>query len=233
MIMLGPWNGTQGWMFNWTIKWSEQIEPTVRKNYRFLDVAPKHLPDKDFGAWYGYANQDDWWTDTPIKAEVNQAVAYVHYLIEKEYKVVGDYRRIVLAGLSQGASLALEAAIRFPHELGLVLTQRGIVSKERRHSSAKPAKSPYLMFMGEEDHYYGVDLAKKSCRFLRLAGNQVFLKTIPGLDHDSDEGDGRIHEWRLTVRSLAAVLAQKPSGAAEALAKVADSGAPAGWSSCG
>ena len=40
----------------------------------------------------------DWHAETVIEQDVTDAVGYIHKLIEQEYKIVPDYRRIVVAG---------------------------------------------------------------------------------------------------------------------------------------
>lgn len=319
LILLNPWNGTPGFMWNWTFNQSGfggGWRKDVSDHYRVLDVAGKLMPGSDYRAWFGYATSEDWSSDTPIQREVDVAVAYIHHLIEQEYKVVGDYKRIILAGMSQGAGLALEAALNFPKALGLVLSERGIVrsayskvmprhfiharsatSKEQPGSQltsgvvdklkklGKGAKSkedacpkacacavgdktlvngtclhfcseefegvrycgassdysgaasidcrecrepasPYVLMMGKEDHYYGVELAKKSCKFLHEVRAPVLMKAVPGLEHDSDAGAGRGNEMELALDILAAIPTQAPADAFKSLESVTD------WTAC-
>lgn len=226
LIVLNPWNGSSGYMWNWTVNHSGVVDTTVTKQYRIIDVAADFVPGKKYASWFNYKNDDDWWNDEPIPAEVDRAVAYVHHLIESEYKVVGDYRRIVLAGLSQGAALALESALRFPHALGLVISQRGVIGTESK-SRDPLAKSPYVMMMGQDDHYYGVDSARTSCRFVKMYGGQAFLKAIPGLGHNELGGPDRVREQELTLDILKAVANADPADSAKAVAKVTE------WTPCG
>lgn len=204
IIFLGPWNASSGWAWSWFIEGSEKLDPHFRQNYRLLDVVGRYM-DGVHHAWFGY---QDWFGEEPKHNELDLAVAYVHELLEQEYKIIGDYKKIVLAGLSQGANMALESAIRFPHPLGLVFSERGALLPYRRadptvalHSKAILTTS-YVLTMGSSDNYYPKDLVMKCCQSMLNANVPVTIKIMGGLDHYR----WSYREWDLAIKAFGAAM---------------------------
>lgn len=173
---------------NWIMNNSEEIDPRIRKQSRILDVVGRpggmwHDVGIPATAWYGYKDYDDWLKNLPISFEVDQSVAYVHSLIEQEYKVVGDYARIILVGKHQGANIAIESALRFRHSLGMVLSQRGIVLPLRVGSSATVEATPYILTAAAKDDIYPARQIIENSISLQAMHVPVFMKTIPDVDH--------------------------------------------------
>jgi len=202
VILLAPWNGTLGWGRQWVTKNMELVAPSIRQHSRILDVKGRPMPGKGFSAWYGYADDSAWQTEDPIAADVSWAVSYVHSLIEQEFKIVGDYRRITVFGLSQGANLALESVIRFPRPLGLVVSERGVLLPSRRANMTHRtiAATPYVLTIGAADHYYHENVIRECSSYLHKLGASVFMKTIQGLDHYKWNNA----EWQVALNAVAA-----------------------------
>jgi len=234
VILLGPWNASQGWGYLWMIdpKWSSKyasLEPhdfagvqRLRRKMRIVDVVGRNM-DGVAHAWYGYT---DWNNAAPVPYDVDAAIAYVHSLIEMEYAIVGDYRRIALAGLSQGADLALEAAIRFPHQLGMVISMRGALQPWRRVAKknylAAPSGTPFIFSAGGSDHYYTAAISNQCCVAMKTTETHVFLRTFSGLDHESWSK----REWKLTIDSLSLLWSTHPTYVASQLAHTTE------WTPC-
>lgn len=221
LIFLGPWNGTTGFFDWWLVKDFNTSQPSVRNSYRILDAVARKMPANaanqyPYKSWYEYK---DWATETPVASDVDLAVAWVHGLLQQEYGVVGSYERIILGGFSQGANLALEAALRFPHKLGLVFSQRGILLADRKASSDFFVATPYILTAGEHDNVYYANVVKENAKWLRERGAPVYMKTIPGMDHHARNP----LENSLVIKSFVAMLGQAPQ---EALQKLTD------WTDC-
>lgn len=209
IILLGPFNASAGWGMNWIFKSSGQSNPHILQQSRVLDVVGKPAWWEGYGkvtAWYGYPGYDDWLKNVPVAPEVDHAVAYVHHLIEQEYRIVGDYRRIVLVGLHQGGNIALESALRFPHALGLVISQRGIVLPARAQSTKPVAATPYVLTAGGKDDVYPASQIRANAHSLQTMHATVFMKTLPEFDHFK----WSMQESNLVLKSLSAALTEAP-----------------------
>jgi len=183
LIILGPWNSTAGFMNNWVAQDFLALQPQARSTYRILDcVGTKRSSSSyPYTSWYEYTN---WAAETPVMADVDQAVAWVHGLIAQELAIVGSYQNIVLAGFSQGANLALEAAFRFPKPLGLVFSQRGTLLQARRADWTTPLQAtPIIFTAGSTDPVYPEAAVKSNCRWLRRMHVPTYMKTISALGH--------------------------------------------------
>jgi len=91
-----------------------------------------------FNSWFNYT------TDYGGKGENGLALEslldcrrLIHNLIREEVQRVGDPRRVILGGASQGGCVALDAAYTYPEELGGVI---GIVTHLLNCTELSPAK---------------------------------------------------------------------------------------------
>lgn len=185
----------------------------LTNNLRIVDAVGQIIVDDSHyrgmewtHAWYRYVH---WPDGPPIAHELDQAVAIVFNLIEQEYKVVGNYQRIAIAGMSQGADLALEVGLRFPHRLGMVISQRGVLHPSRAHgiqTLAAGAGTPFIMTAGDADQLSPVSLYKQTCASLQRTKTPVYLKTFPGVDHGSFSKP----EWKLIVEAFSLMLSSFP-----------------------
>lgn len=207
LILLGPWNGSAGFFTEWFLDDFEKMEPKAIDKYRILDVVGRKMPSGSewdpypYNSWYEY---EDWHSETVVAHDVDLAVAYVHGLIEEEYAIVGDYRRIVLAGFSQGANVAIEAALRFPHRLGLVLSQRGILLASRKEDWTPVASTPYILTAGADDEVYLEDMVKENCRWLQDMHAPAYMKTLTKVGHYRRSK----RECDLTIKSFVALVSE-------------------------
>lgn len=209
IILLGPFNATSGWGSDWIMSSADGVDPAIRQRCRVLDVIGKPAKWGGMGqvtAWYGYADYEQWYAGVPVAPEVDHAVAYVHALIEQEYKVVGDYRRISVVGLHQGANLALEAAFRFHHPLGLVVSQRGVLIPARLASTEAVPATPYILTSGEKDIVYTDGQIRGDAASLQAKQGLVFMKMLPGFDHFQWSEQ----EATLVLKSISAALSEVP-----------------------
>lgn len=201
VIMLAPWAGEQSWWKEWLgVRFKELLKMQCRV---IVGVGKEYEhPDAIYRGWFSYEN---WQEDIPIQSELDTAVAYVNGLIEQEYRVVQDYRRIVLVGYSQGAALALETGVRFAQPIGLVFSQRGILMEQRLKNVSHFAATPYIFTAGADDNEYWTSTVKEHCDFCRKQGASCFFKVFSGLDHYRCSQ----RENSLLIRAVSAVISRK------------------------
>jgi len=182
----------------------------LTSNLRIVDAVGTIRLAKWSHAWYKYTR---WPDGLPITNEMEEAVDIVFRLIEHEYKIVGDYKRILLAGMSQGADLALEVGIRFPHQLGMVISERGVLHPSRRwrpgkqgnHSLAAPG-TPFILTAGDTDELTPIATYKGDCASLQLMHTPVYFSMQYGLNH----GDFSKPEWKLIIDAFSLMLSGDP-----------------------
>jgi len=179
----------------------------LTNNLRIVDAVGDVKLAKDFYGWYNYAS---WPDGAPVEDELEGAVARVFAIIEHEYKIVGDYKRIAIAGMSQGADLALLVGIRFPQQLGMVVSERGIVmppthAKGNQSLAALPG-TPFVLTGGDADEVTPLATYKGSCASLQLMQAPVYFKSFAGLDHGSFSKP----EWTLLIQIFSTMLSPNP-----------------------
>lgn len=183
----------------------------LRDNWRIVDAVGTIVSGTGF-KWYDYENWEAWPDSPPNANELDMAVANVFHLIEHEYKVIGDYKRIVIAGMSQGADLALEVGIRYPNQLGMVISQRGVLQKKHAErngtqSLAAGPGTPFVLTAGDADELSPLATYKGSCASLQLMQTPVYFKSYPGVDH----GGFCKPEWSLLIQIWSLMLASAPT----------------------
>lgn len=211
IILLSPWDAEK----RWWVEWLKFDFNKLMKDYRVLECSGKDMvhTNATYTGWYAY---EDWEAEVPLAADLDRATSFVHSLIQQERRIVNDYHRIIVAGFSQGAVLALESGLRFPHPLGLVFSQRGMLFAARRRDCGSPAQTPYCMTAGSEDNVYPDYEVEDDVRLLRKAKVPAFWNRIPGLDHYGTSKK----ENELLMRAVQAALSQDPPQSIKALAKL-------------
>lgn len=202
MILLAPWGGEPGWWSEWLGKrWPIMIQGSLRVLECFGRVY-EHS-DADYRGWYGYEN---WHREIPVESELDEAVDFVHNLINQEYSILHDYNRIVVAGYSQGAVLALEQAFRYPMPLGLVVSMRGILLGSRMANNTAVASTTYIFTSGTWDDVYTTHYIEDCCRHSQNLGATTFMREILGLDHYTESE----RENNVLLSATHVVMSQKP-----------------------
>lgn len=212
------WTMTQWWYLatNWASSDQKWCQPScifsaedvaavqnLRNNVRIVDAVGNIVLAKGSHAWYRYTQ---WPDGPPVAEEMETSVTRVFNLIEAEYKIVGDYGRIAIAGLSQGADLALEVGIRFPQRLGMVISERGVLHPLRKGGNfgAGPG-TPFILTAGDSDELSSLDTYKADCVSLQQR-TPTYFKMYQGLDHGSFSKG----EWKLALDAFILMLAPGP-----------------------
>ena len=116
------------------------------------------------------------------EAGLREAVARVGELIAAERTLGIAAARIVIAGFSQGAAVALHAALRHPEPLAGVLALSCYLPLQAtlaaELSEANKA-TPILMCHGQQDPVLPLALGVMACNWLRAAGYRVEWKEYP------------------------------------------------------
>jgi len=100
--------------------------------------------------------------------------------------------RIVLAGFSQGACLALEFAARQPHRYGAVAGFSGALIGPPglpRALAGSLAGTPVFLGCGDRDAHIPVESVRESAAVFRRAHADVIERIYPGMPHTVNEDE--------------------------------------------
>jgi phospholipase/carboxylesterase len=116
------------------------------------------------------------------EAGVRESVAMLVDLIAAERTLGIAPRRIVVAGFSQGAAVALHGALCYPEALGGILALScylPLQSALAAELSEANRATPILMCHGVQDPVLPLALGLAACNWLRAAGYRVEWKEYP------------------------------------------------------
>jgi phospholipase/carboxylesterase len=131
-------------------------------------AAPSALRPRPSGLGFSWTFRDEaeWWVLRAIER------------IKAEHEV--DAQRIILAGFSQGANVALEVGLRHPDRLAGLLPIAGRWDSRLMRSPAAGGPRVYLL-TGERDR--SAATFEEAERALAAAGLEVRLRVVPNLGH--------------------------------------------------
>jgi len=178
----------------------------LTSSLRIVDAVGSIILCKYSHAWYKYTR---WPDGPPVADQLEGAVSNVFQLIEREYSIVGDYKKILIAGMSQGADLAIEVGMRFHSELAMVISQRGVLSAARLEGDQNLAArtgTPFILTAGTADELSSISVYQQTCVSLQLMKYPTYCKWYHGLNH----GDFSNPEWELLMEAFALMLNPNP-----------------------
>jgi phospholipase/carboxylesterase len=131
-------------------------------------------------------------------SHVADSRAQVDALIRRENERGLATERVVLAGFSQGAALALHAGIRYPERLAGILVLSGYeVLPETRESEASPANrhTPMLFCHGIHDPVVPLAGGRLACENHAAPGRDTQWREFPIAHEVSDEEIAVVRDW--------------------------------------
>ena len=126
-------------------------------------------------AWFDIAGLDES-TANYDEAGIYESQRLIDELIEQEIERGIPSDKIVLAGFSQGGSIALHTGLRYPKKLAGILalsTFLPLANKLALEKNIANQNTKIAMFHGNEDHVIAINWAKKSHENLKALGFQV------------------------------------------------------------
>ncbi len=123
-------------------------------------------------AWYDILTMDRGPGREPER-DVRQAAALIEALIAREHERGVSSERIVLAGFSQGAAMALHVGLRHPQRLaGLMVLSGYLVLDDRLDAETHAANADTPMFFGHGSRDDVVPMAGGRHAFERVGGER-------------------------------------------------------------
>ncbi len=138
--------------------------------------APFPFPSDEGGRmWYGFAPEKE----EGILASRRLLFDLLDHLTERE-KVPAE--RLALMGFSQGAVMSLDAGLRYPKKLAMIIALSGYLPFPERLSAEKSAASsgtPILLIHGTDDDVVPADGSRKAHAALVKEGYPARLQEYP------------------------------------------------------
>ena len=131
-------------------------------------------------AWYDITGRDS--NDREDIAGIHKSAIAISELIEREASRGVAYRKIVLAGFSQGCAMSLQVGLRFPHALAGIMALSGYLPLAKSlplEKSEANNKTPIFMAHGVWDAVITPERAEASADILEKLGYQVDWNSYP------------------------------------------------------
>ncbi|WP_292975237.1 dienelactone hydrolase family protein [Nitrosomonas sp.] len=131
-------------------------------------------------AWYDIQDVD--FIKREDEAGLYRSQRAILALIKRENQRGIPSERIVLAGFSQGAAMALQVGLRHPDKLAGIIALSGylpLAHKIRQETHAANQETPVFMAHGNHDNVVSVDLARTSLQLLRKYNYSVIWHEYP------------------------------------------------------
>ncbi len=131
-------------------------------------------------AWYDITGRDS--NDREDIAGIHKSAIAISELIEREASRGVAYRKIVLAGFSQGCAMSLQVGLRFPHTLAGIMALSGYLPLAKSlplERSEANSKTPIFMAHGVWDAVITRERAEASADTLEKLGYQVDWNSYP------------------------------------------------------
>jgi phospholipase/carboxylesterase len=147
-------------------------------------------------AWYDIAMRERGFYQD--EAHIRESERLVHELIRQQREAGIASRRIVLAGFSQGAAIALHTGLRYPEPLaGIMALSMPIPLPDKIQPELNPANARVPLFLahGTQDHVVPYPLGEYGRQLLEQLGLPVEWHSYP-MDHTvSREEIADIRAW--------------------------------------
>lgn len=163
------------------------LDPIYRHGVTFL------APDAHRSRWYPYA------ADAPRESnepDLSAAIAVVDALVAHATDAFGvPCERVVLAGFSQGATVAVEYALANPRRYGGVVALSGAaLPTDTGHEAAERgdfARTPVFLGVGRDDPHVPLDAVRDTATAFRTRNAAVTVETYDDVGHEvvDDEFD--------------------------------------------
>lgn len=128
-------------------------------------------------SWFAYR---DGMSDEEFGAEVGRSEAKLWAAIEE---LLGDRRRVLVTGFSQGAMLSFAMASLHPERVAYAFPVAGSLPGPLHPKLDAALPAPVLAFHGDADTVLALKWGEMTVRSFRDKGGQAELRVFPGVGH--------------------------------------------------
>lgn len=141
---------------------------------------------KTLPAWFDMTGKVDRREEPGLgTTTLNDSQRYLQYLIAKESAAGIPPHRVVIAGISQGAALALYTGVNLVDPVAGVISLSGYIPRFNE-TNVKNTKSKYLLCHGTADTMIAPKMSEVVLVLLQTAGAEVELKLYEDLQHTTN-----------------------------------------------
>jgi len=134
----------------------------ILPNAPIRNISWSEPQEKDISSWYDYYTRYDglFLHDNINIHDFNEQTKRINKIIDKERKIV-DSNKIIVAGISQGGTLALNIGLKYCKKIGGIIGIHTIFM-HNIIDITNIQKIPIYLFSGDEDAIYNIEFQKKS-----------------------------------------------------------------------
>jgi predicted esterase len=160
-------------------------------------------PDYNVSSWYNYYTRYDglFIHDKINKNHFDEQTKRINNLIDRESKLV-NYNKIIIAGISQGGTLALNIGFNYKEKLAGIIGIHTILMDNIVNLN-NIQKIPIYLFSGNKDNIYNIDFQKKSFKKLK---SQNIIITDWFIEDNLGHCEYSIKEFDFIIKSIQNIL---------------------------
>lgn len=160
-------------------------------------------PEYNVSSWYNYYTRYDglFMHDKINKNHFNQQTTRINSIIERESKLV-NYNKIIIAGISQGGTLALNIGLNHKDKLAGIIGIHTILMDNIVNLN-NMQKIPIYLFSGNKDNIYNIDFQKESFKKLKLQNGII---TNWFIENNLGHCEYSIKEYEFIIKSIQNIL---------------------------
>ena len=134
-------------------------------------------------SWYNYYTQKDGVMEYDLIDEDNffEQVERINNIIEKEVDLLKNSKRLFLAGISQGGTLALHLGLTVVHKIGGIIGIHTLFLKYLIDDSALINEVPIFLLSGKNDNIYSFKFQRMTTK--KIKKNIIKWKVVKKLGH--------------------------------------------------
>lgn len=167
------------------------------------NISWSNIPEPNISSWYNYYTRND---GLQIHDNINekhfiQQTNRINNIIDEERKIINS-DKIIIAGISQGGTLALNIGLKYNYKLGGIIGIHTIFM-DNIIMLNNLQNIPIYLFSGTKDNIYNFEFQKKSFKKLKSKNITIsnwFIQNNLGHCEKSDK------EFEFIIRSIQNIL---------------------------
>lgn len=175
------------------------ILPTAPKR----NISWSNPPDYNISSWYNYYTRYDglFMHDEIDETHFFQQTNRIEKIIDRERNFI-SLNRIIIAGISQGGTLALNIGLNYKQKLGGIIGIHTILM-DNIINLDNIQKIPIYLFSGNKDNIYNIDFQKESFKKLKLQNINIVDWFI---ENNLGHCEYSIKEYEFIIKSIQNIL---------------------------
>lgn len=139
--------------------------------------------EKDVNSWYNYYTRYDGKMEYDIieEGEFHNEVDRINKIIDVEINALEDPKKIFIAGISQGGTLALHIGLTYLFELGGIIGIHTLFLKDMIKDLDNINNIPIFLLSGKNDEIYNYKFQRISAK--KIMKNIIKWKVVKKLEH--------------------------------------------------